>query len=53
MPEAKIVLSVKVTDGSYDSSISVPVAATVEQRDGAVKLWLDMMKQALALQEVK
>lgn len=51
--QTMIQLSVKVTDGSYDSSISIPVAATKEQQDGAVNLWLSMMKQALELNDAK
>jgi len=46
---SKITLSVEVDDGSYVSSISVPIASTVEQRDGAVEMWLSMMKQAVEL----
>ncbi|MCR4373442.1 MAG: hypothetical protein NUW22_01175 [Acidobacteria bacterium] len=50
---AQIVLGVKVTDGSYESSISIPIIANKEQRDGAVALWLSMMKQALDLHAIE
>ena len=46
---SKITLSVEVDDGSYVSSVSIPIDSTHEQRNGVVALWLGMMQQAVSL----
>lgn len=51
--EARLVVSVKVTDGSYDSSLTLPLNASNEQFENAAKMWLQMMRDALALTSIE
>jgi hypothetical protein len=51
MRELSIKLSVSLTDGSYESSISVPVDAPKGRFEELAAAWLDMMRKALALVE--
>lgn len=44
-----VVLTVALSDGSFTSSVTVPVAATGAERDAAVKRWLDIMQFGLKL----
>lgn len=41
--EPFIELSVRVSDGSFEGNLCVPVDATPEQRIGFAKMWVDMM----------
>jgi len=42
-----IKLSVMVSDGSFEASLSFPVDATKDQRDSVVKAWLDAFEVAV------
>lgn len=44
-----IVLSVKITDGSFQSDVQVRVDAPKEERDRAIRRWLDIMAFAIKL----
>lgn len=47
--EPFIELSVRVSDGSYESSLRIPVDSTKEQREGLAKTWVGMMAQLLSI----
>lgn len=40
---AQIELIVRVTDGSFESRLSVPVDSTKQQRDEFAKMWIGAM----------
>lgn len=40
-------LSVRVSDGSFETSLSFPVDATKDQRDWIVQSWLQAMDMAI------
>lgn len=44
-----IVLSVKLTDGSFESNLSVPVNSPKEAKDAAVMKWLSIMQFGLSM----
>jgi hypothetical protein len=39
-------LIVRVSDGSFESSLAIPVASTTEQRNAFAKMWPDAMATA-------
>ncbi|HTY25595.1 MAG TPA: hypothetical protein VMC85_20870 [Desulfomonilaceae bacterium] len=41
-----IQLIVRVSDGSFESSLSIPVASTEKQRNEFAKMWTDAMATA-------
>ena len=41
-----IQLIVRVSDGSFESSLSIPVESTSEQREALAKMWIDAMAVA-------
>ena len=41
-----IQLIVRVSDGSFESSLAIPVASTTEQRNAFAKMWTDAMATA-------
>ena len=43
----RIVVSVQADDGSFDSSVSFPVAASEAERRSALELWAAMVQRAL------
>ena len=45
--ELSIELSIRVSDGSFESRWSLPVSATKEQRDAFANMWMDGMLLAL------
>ena len=47
MSTAKVIVTVKVDDGSFESGITFPVASTEEERRGAITLWIAMLEQAI------
>jgi len=44
-----IVLSVKLTDDSFDTNITMPVDATAEQRKKFIESWFALMDSALQM----
>ncbi len=40
-------LSVRVSDGSFETALSFPVDATKDQRDWIVQSWLQAMEMAI------
>lgn len=44
-----IVLSVKLTDDSFDTNITMPVDATPDQRAEFIKSWFALMDAALKM----
>lgn len=46
---AKVVVSVKVDDGSFESDVSWPVNASEAERRGALDLWFAMLQRALTV----
>ena len=44
-----VILSVKLSDGSFNSSVSVPVNATKERKDAALDQWLKTIQFGLSL----
>jgi hypothetical protein len=51
-PPLNIDLSVKVSDGSFETKLSFPVDAAKEQRDWIVQSWLQAMDIAVKGGEV-
>lgn len=49
MATAKVVVSVKVDDGSFESDVSWPVNASEAERRGALNLWLAMLERAVTV----
>lgn len=45
----KVMVSVKVSDGSFESDISWPVSASEAERRGAIDLWLAMLQRAITV----
>ena len=43
----KIQLIVRVTDGSFESSLSLPVASTPEEHNEFAKIWVGAMANCL------
>ena len=43
----QISLSVRVSDGSFETQLSFPIDATQDQRDWIVKSWLQAMEMAV------
>jgi hypothetical protein len=50
MSDISIKLSVSLTDGRFESSISVPISAK-DKFEQMAAAWLDMMRKALTLVE--
>lgn len=48
--ETVIELSIRVTDGSFDTRIAIPVNSSEEQRASLTKMWLEQLSLALKLQ---
>lgn len=48
MSDISIKFSVSLTDGSFESSIAVPISAK-DKFEQVAAAWLDMMRKALAL----
>lgn len=48
-PEPFIELSVRVSDGSFESRLTVPVNSTTEQRNGFAKMWIEMLANAVKI----
>lgn len=46
-PEPAIVLSVRITDGSFESTVSVPVKASAAEKKAATLRWLEIMQFGL------
>lgn len=44
---AKVIVSVKVDDGSFESDVSWPVNASEAERRGALDLWIAMLQRAI------
>ena len=44
-----VVLSVSLSDGSFNSSVTVPVAATKAEMDAGVARWLEIMQFGLKI----
>lgn len=40
---------VRVSDGSYESRLEMPVTATKEQIDNFAKMWIGALSQAVAI----
>ena len=49
LPATKIICSVKVDDGSFESDISFPLASSEAERRGAIELWIAMLTRAIAV----
>lgn len=49
MKQPSIVLSVSLSDGSFDTNITMPIDVTEEQRMNFVKSWLGLMDSALKM----
>ena len=47
MAEAKVIVSVKVEDGSFESDMSFPVSATAAERRASLDLWIAMLSNAI------
>lgn len=47
-----IELSVRLTNGFFESRITLPVASTSEQRLALTSAWLKLMEEALAICKV-
>lgn len=45
----KIICSVKVDDGSFESDISFPMDSSEAERRGAIELWIAMLQRAIAV----
>jgi hypothetical protein len=45
----RIELRVRLSDGSFDTSLEVPVKASRESRDALVQAWFKLMERALAV----
>jgi hypothetical protein len=50
-PERTIEVSVRVSDGSWDARLSIPVKSTPEQFQAAGEMWFGMMLNAAKLLE--
>ena len=49
----RIELRIRLVDGSFDSAVELPVAASAAARDAVVLAWFSLIQRALALaQEV-
>jgi len=44
--EPFIDVSVRVSDGSFESRLSIPVASTKDQRSGLLEMWVGMLANA-------
>lgn len=44
-----IQLIVRVTDGSFESSLTIPVDSTKEQRDKFAQMWVEAMREAFKM----
>ena len=44
-----MVLSVGLSDGSFESRVSLPITAADDQRQEVIKAWFDLMDKALRL----
>lgn len=44
-----IVLSVRLTDGSFESNTTIPVTASSEEKQAATMKWLEIMQFGLKL----
>jgi len=44
-----IELAVRLSDGSFDTSVKLPVDSSPENRDALVKAWFALIDQALTL----
>lgn len=44
-----IILSVRLTDDTFSSSVSVPVTSPQAEKDAAVKKWLSIMQFGLSM----
>lgn len=47
--DISIELSVRVTDGSYESRLLVPITAGKEQMDNFAAMWLQALEQAVKI----
>lgn len=47
--EPFIELSVRVSDGSFEGRLTVPVDSTNEQRVGFAKMWIDMLANVCSI----
>lgn len=47
--DISIELSVRVTDGSYESRLLVPISANKEQMDNFAAMWIQALGQAVKL----
>jgi hypothetical protein len=50
MSDPHIELRVRLTDGTFDSCITVTIKATGEARNAFIRQWLSLMNAALELQ---
>lgn len=48
-PKPFIQLSVKLTDDSFETQITLPIDATAEQRKNFIQAWFSLMDSALAV----
>lgn len=44
-----VILSVRLSDGTFDSSVSVPISATNARKAAAVEQWLQTIQFGLSL----
>lgn len=44
-----IELAIRLSDGSFETKVIVPIDATDKERDSAIQRWLGLAAQALAL----
>jgi hypothetical protein len=49
----EIELSVRVTDGSFEARLAMPIECSSTQRDGIVKSWLEALKTAVELYAIE
>lgn len=45
----KVIVSVKVSDGSFESDVSWPIAASEAERRAALDLWIAMLERAITV----
>ena len=51
--ELSIELSVKLSDGSFDTTVRLPVQANEQDRNAVVAAWFELIQKALKLAKVK
>ena len=49
----KIELIVRITDGSFESTLSIPVESSKEDREEFAKMWIAAMAMAMKQEQVK